>query len=613
MRNYKLIAIIFLAAFLRINYDTFIPGYNYDEIAIMSTAVQSFPFGIIKTAAENDYHAPLYQLIVHFFTHLTPEWVYIRLFNVLLSLINVYVFYKIGCLIKNKNTGYLCALVITVNHLAISTSSFVKFYALAFLLVSISLYYFIKILKYNNGYNKLGIANLFLILTSTYGFIFVFLEYFYLFFKKNNTRLYKSILISLIGFILYLPILSKQIWLNHTNIFSPHSYYVEFAPVSLYNALNDFFGPLLNYCCNLTTIVGLSVLLQFITSVKSGNIQIHYLIEFILFSIIPVTIAIIFIFKSIKENCIVKEINIISLMFFVVFILLTKLEFTGFVPIYMYPMAIILLASIGIGIDDFKHKKLAICLFIVYLFSNLFISNCYPPDKREYLTPKIYNCFEQFYSENKNAKVIATSGGRFLKKYYKNKDIFEFDNEKMRGNFQREYISLIYGKEIGEKINKKNAYDLIKPIILTRYRCPDFEKYFVENVYNKVNKGERVFLAFSAEDDTSFLEKYKNYSKWLKKMKYDYHLSKATIKEALSNDVDCVDTSILTQAMEGQSYEYLIDLLEKYFKRQGFVQYTRDNNDNWIKIFEDRTNKYSTLYLAQNATNSWIFVEYQKQ
>ena len=107
MKNYKLFLILTLAVFLRLNYDVFINGYNFDELAIMSSAVQSFPFDILKTCAKNDYHAPLYQLIVHFFTYFNPEWLYIRLFNIVLSVLNVYIFYKLGKLIKDRNTARL--------------------------------------------------------------------------------------------------------------------------------------------------------------------------------------------------------------------------------------------------------------------------------------------------------------------------------------------------------------------------------------------------------------------------------------------------------------------------------------------------------------------------
>lgn len=613
MRNYKLYLILFLAIFLRLNYDTFIPGYNYDEIAMMSTAVQSFPLGILKTAATNDYHAPLYPLIAHFFTYFENEWVYLRLFNIILSLINIYVFYKVGCLIKDKNTGYILALILTVNHLEISTVSFIKFYCLAFLLVSLSTYYFIKIIKAEKGYRRLGFFNLLLILTSTYGFIFVGIEYLYLLFKSRNKKLYISILISLAGFLLYLPILVNQILLNFTNVFSPHSYYIEFAPVSLYNAINDYTAPLLNYCCNLATVVSLSVLLHFLESVRNHQIEFHYLIIFVLFSILPVVIAILFFIKGIYNNKHIKEINIVSFLFLFTFIIMTKLQLTGFVPIYIYPFAIILLISMGAGVNTFKNKKLAIALFVIYIFINLFISNCYPPDKREYLAPKLYNCVEKFYKDNPDIKLLTTSGGRFVAKYYKNKTIFDFDSEKIKGSFGKKYISLVFGDNVAKKINKKNAYDIIVPLMIKKYRSTLFEDYFVKNVYDKLNHGEKIAFCFSAEEDNTFIDKYEEYMDWIQSKPYRYRLGKATIKEAMSDEINYIDTALLSQAIESYSYEYLINLLDKYFKRIKFEQYTRLPNDTWIKVYEDNSNTYSTLYLAQNANKSWIFVTYQKQ
>lgn len=606
MRNYKLYLILFLAIFLRLNYDTFIFGYNYDEIAMMSSAVQSFPFGILKAAATNDYHAPLFQLIAHFFTYFNNEWIYLRIFNTILSVINVYVFYKIGCLVKGKTTGYFMALVLAVNHLAISTASFIKFYALAFLLVSMSVYYFIKILKCDNGYKKLAFCNLFLILTSTYGFIFVFLEYFYLLIFKRNKNLLYSILITSVGFLLYLPILLIQIKTNFSNIFSPHGHYVEFTLFSLYNALNDYFSPLLNYCCNLPTISGATIFLKFLKIKK-----IHYLIAFLIFSFLPVLTALIFMFRAIFKNEIIKRVNIISFGFLLAFILMTKFDLTGMVPIYIYPFALICLISLGFGVGEFKNKKISALLFIIYIFINLFITNCYPPQKREFFKPKLYGAIEQYYINNEHAKLLVTSGGRFVKKYYKDKIIFDFDNEKISGIFGRKFISLVYGDEIGKKINKKNAYDLIIPLILKKYRSPEFEKYFVENVYNKLQKNDSIVICFTGEEN-NFINEHKNYIQWLENRPYNPHLSKANLKDGLADYDNYIDTGILSHIIASYSYEYLINMLEKYFTRVKFEQYTKTADDKWVKSFEDYSNNYSTLYLAQNATKSWIFVTYKK-
>ena len=179
-KNFLLILIFILAIFLRLNNDIFILGYNFDEIAMISVARQNFPFEIIKTIGEIDYHAPLYYFIVHPFTYFENESINLRLLNFVISLINIYVFYKIGSLINSKKTGLILASIITVNHLAISTVSFVKFYCLCFLLISINTYYLIKILRKDSRYLKFAITNFFLILSHTLVFIFVFLEYLFL-------------------------------------------------------------------------------------------------------------------------------------------------------------------------------------------------------------------------------------------------------------------------------------------------------------------------------------------------------------------------------------------------------------------------------------------------
>ena len=111
----------------------------------------------------------------------------------------------------------------------------------------------------------------------------------------------------------------------------------------------------------------------------------------------------------------------------------------------------------------------------------------------------------------------------------------------------------------------------------------------------------------------SFIEKYENYIQWLEDRPYNPYLSKADIKSALSDYDNYIDTAILTQIIASYSYEYLVNLLDKYFTRVKFEQYTKNNNDEWSKTYEDYSNTYSTLYLAQNATKSWIFVTYQKQ
>ena len=606
-KNYILILIFLLALGLRLNYDIFINGYNYDEIAIISTAVQNFPFSILNTAATNDYHAPLYQLIIHFFTYFNHEWVYIRIFNLLLSLINIFVFYKIGKLISNKKLGYILALIFCVNHLAISTVSFVKFYCMLFLFVSISIYYLFKILKYKKDNIKLGIINSLICLTSTYGVLLVFCEYILLILKVK-IKCFKSLFISLIGFILYLPLFINQFKMNYDNVFSPHSYYSEFSLASLYIAINDFIGPLLNFCCNLITVESFKILLKWI---KFGNPL--YLIALFVFSIIPIIIIMYCAVSASIKDKFAKNLALIWVLYLFIFITLTKLELTGFVPIYLYALALILLVIAGVGFYHIKSKKIFSLLLGFYIFINLFITNCYPPQKRGIDRAKKFYCIEKYFRQNPNAALIVTEGGRFLKKYYKNEKIFDFDNEKMGGLKGRKYIELVFGSNVAKTINKNNAYGLISPLILNNHRDKAFEEFFIEKVYNKINKNETIVLAFFNDDNFPFLDEKNEYIKELKTLKYNPHLTESTIKKGLYTEPTELDTAIFSNIIATYSYEYLIDLLEKYFVRTKIEQFVRTNNDDFVKIFEDNTNKYATKLLATYANSSWVFITYQKQ
>ena len=610
--NVYLILIIVLAIFLRFNIDIFIPGYNYDEIAIMGASVQSFPFGIINYCATVDYHAPLYQLIAHFFTFLRHEWFYLRLLNLVISIFNVFVFYKIGCLLKNKKLGCILALLLCVNHLEITTVSFIKFYCMGFCLFSWSLYYFIKILKKDTGYNKFAVLNIFFILLSTHAFIYVGLEYlFLLFIKKDKIKVIKSGLLSLAGFGLYLPVLVKQMILNHQNIFSPHSDYSGFSMWSLYNAFNDYTGPLLNYCCNNITMKSFVILLEFIQSIQNRSPNWFFLIEFVIFSLNVVIICIYFLVIGIIKDKTAKQLAIVNFSYLFIYFIITKLELTGLVPIYLFTFALNMLVCIGLGVIN-SNKKTAIIMFSYLILVNLFITNCYPLEKRWFNKGKIYYVYEEYFKTHPNSTTIVTEGGRFLKGYYKNRNIIDFDKEKMSGMYKKDMMYLIFGEKING-INKKNAKDVLAPLILNHYRSHEFEEYFKKNVYDKLNKGEEIVFSFVSDDNSPFLANSIECEKALKTKPYKPILSKVTISEGLKEENDYIDTLELADILSSYNYEYLIDLMEKYFERIKFEQYTTDSKGNYIKTFEDYTEKYTTLWLAKNTSKSWIFVTYKKR
>lgn len=607
-KNICLIATFILAIFLRINYDLFINGYNFDELAIVSLAKQETFKEVVKSIATLDYHAPLYYFIIRPICLLKNEWVYIRLLNLVFSLLNIFVFYKIGTILKNKKLGLFLALFLAINHLEIATVSFVKFYCLCILLFSFNIYYLIKIIKKDEGYKKFALFNILFILSSTFGFIFVFIEYFTLFIFKKSKVLLNSFLFSLVSFFLYLPIFINQYFITKETILSPHAGYSEVSLLSFYVFLNDYFSPLINYCCNLVTIESCSLLSDTIKSIQNNSLDVISLFSFLLLSLIPVIIALFLMITAIKDNKIIKKINVISLIYLIFFSSLVLFEKTGFISTYLYPCGIIALVSAGYGVLCLKNKKIATILFIYLIFAQLIIPNCYPISKRGVEKAKIYYVFENYFKkQDKNTSYIVTQGGRFLEKYYSKEKIFSFDLEEMSGNYKKRYLNYLFWEKI-KQATKKNLKDLIEDDILNNKKSLEFEKYFKENVVEKTKKNEKIILCFYADESPFLLNS--DEINLIFKQEYNPHLSKVNLKALLSDEI-IFDTSYLAETIATYSYTQLIELLDNNFKRTTIEQYQKTQNGYYVKTFEGNL-KDDTLFLAKNVAQGWIFVTYQK-
>ncbi len=610
--NIVLILIFILCIVLRINADTFFSGYNYDEIAIMGVAKSSFPFGIIKNLALLDYHAPLYYFIAHFFTYINEEWLWLRLLNILINILNIQLFYKIGKLIRDKKTGYILASLLCVNHLFISLTNYVKFYTLCFLIASFCCYYLLKILKENKGYIKFAAANAFFCYSATFGFIFVGLEYIYLYFvKKENTKdLIKSALISSIGFLLYLPVLVFQTYYAFNNIISPHGgAYQKVDFYAIYQLFNDYFTPLLDYSLNTETLDLASFLTDILQSLGKNSMDWISLFVVIFLSLIPVIIAVYLLIKL--KNKHVKHLFNIALIYIVIFLLMVEVKIVGYTPIYLYPAGLILLISAGVSLADLKSKKLLRFIFLYLLLSQLIIPNCYPVEKRtrEQGNSKTYYCLEKYFEDNKdNRMYIMTAGGRFVEKYYKEKNIFSFDCEQTGLTHNRKFITLLYGNENVQKLNKNNITTVL-PELIKKPCGKEFEDYIIENIINKLKSGEKLTYVMNV-DGCTFLLKDEEIASVLKK---------PYIKTLSGFDtIRMMNQFLLTQStMSDISTSYanscLVNILDKNLKRIKIEQYIDDIEGKFHKTFSTDEFAYSTEWIGKNAINGWVFITYTKE
>ncbi len=615
-RNYLLFLIILLAIYLRFNIELFLPGYCFDEMAMVSVAKQNFPLEILKQAALQDYHAPLYYLIIHFFTYFPKEWLLLRFFNLTLSIINLVVFYLIGKSLKNKNLGLILALFFCVNHLFISTVSFVKFYCMCILIVSLSLLFFIKSLKNEKHLLTLGIINAFYIYSATLGFIFVFIEYLVLYLnnKKITKNFLKSASISAIGFVLYLPILIYQSKIAFNNIISPHGAYGGAYLPEILGIFNDYISPFLNYCCNYDTMSASEIFYIFLSELLKHKFDITMLAIWVVFSLIPVLIAMYLNYKSLSINKKYKLLAILGYLYLAAFIILIKLQVLGLVTIYFYPFGLIFIILAASGTLNIKNNKMKLFMLCYLIIIQLIVSNVYPLSKRDAEKDKYFYCLEQYFQKetNKNKLYIMTAGGRFLKLYYKDKNIISFDYEQMGASHNHRFINMIYGSDFSKNVNKYNIQNEMKKVIKKSIKSTDFENYVRQNVIEKLEKNQELTVAIYT-DASPFILSEQNIGKILNSKNYRPIFTDAI--KLLNTDLGYENTNIsdMFDVVSSYSNIYLFEILDANLKRTKIEQYIRTEYFDYKKIFDEKNIPQSTIWIAQHANKGWVFITYVKQ
>lgn len=607
--NFPLIAILIVCVFLRINIDTFTLGCNFDEFAIMSIAKLDI-INMLKTIATEDYHAPLYYFVAHIFSSFENKFILLRILNTIFSLINTYFFYKIGKILISKKAGYILALIFAINHLQISVANFCKFYCLSILLTTISVYYFIKLLKGLNSENKLITTNIFLILSHTFGFIFVFLEYFILF--KNKIKIKKLSFLTLIGLLLFLPILIIQ---TKTALFdgitSPHGDYPSFSLFAVYNFLNDYFSPLINYSCNIETIEGATLILKSVKTIIEKT-QFDYIsfISFVILSLTPVLISLYGLYK-IKDYKIEKNILYLGLSYLIFFIALVGKEITGFVPLYAFSCGIVFIICSIIGLLKI-NGKIKYYLIGYIIFCQILITNTYPIEKREVPYKNYANIDEYIEKIDNKTPIIMIDAGRFAKYYYNHKNVFAIDYEELKGSHSKKWFNLAFGNDLTKKINKKNIKQLIEENIKNNRIDPKLAEYLNKELFSKMKKGETLVLLFDG-DGNRFIYTNNEIKEYIKKP-YTHKLTDSSFMNQLNNN----DSKILHQYEIGeitQSYitREIIKEIESKFIFYKLEQFIPIPTKNYKKIYEIHNPKKSVTYYMTMPLEGWIFVTYKKK
>ena len=216
MNRNKLIilSILLLALFLRI-YDLGSESLWIDEGFSIRVAKLNLVQIIEQTSW--DTHPPLHFIILHCWINIFGDSEFsTRFLSVIFGFFAIFMMYRVGTLIFNKNTGILASLLLSVSVFHIHYSQEVRMYGLMALLALCSMYFFIKLLEERNYTTSISyiVFSTLLMYTHVYGFFIIIAQNIYLLtlfllskeeYKLNFRR---WILFQLLLVVLYIP------WIN---------------------------------------------------------------------------------------------------------------------------------------------------------------------------------------------------------------------------------------------------------------------------------------------------------------------------------------------------------------------------------------------------------------
>ncbi len=239
-----LLIILILGLFLRI-YDLGNESMWEDEVFSIRLANLGF-FQIVGETSQ-DVHPPLYYMILHYWINLFGNSEFsTRFLSVIFGFFAIFMIYKVGSLIFDREVGILGSLILGLSLFHIHYSQEARMYSLMSLLTLLSIYFFIKLLKERSLLVSIGyiLSSILLMYTHNYGLFIIIAQNIYIFtlfllsreaYQLNFTR---WILLQVILIVLFTPwinILIQQITRVHSG------YWIPVPPIT------KLIGPFITY------------------------------------------------------------------------------------------------------------------------------------------------------------------------------------------------------------------------------------------------------------------------------------------------------------------------------------------------------------------------------
>lgn len=465
-------------------------GLWYDEMLTYIFASKSFPLGTIKALLREDYHMPLYYLIIHVWMKMfgTSDLA-LRLSSVLWGVLTIPALYSLGRVYKSEKLGFLLASIGCLSPVLIYFSQEFRFYSLLTFLATCSITLFLKLLDKQDKISLIlfSFVNLVILYIYTIGIVFIAAELALLFlntYQDNKAKLKQLIKTTFIFILLAIPyfILLSVFLRGSDHVFTdPFGWGTKSNLFPLF-VINDWFSPFL------TTFYGHE---PYIYNVFLETPQKTFLLAFMSSSSICFIIGFISAFQNFSKK--LQYLLLITLSFLFVELYLSLMGYYILIVKYTLVFLPIIFLICADGLLLIKNRILRnLCIsliFIVFIYNTINYNNM--------------RSFETRYSGLKPAAeilmqlkpdgdyLIELERTELLRKYTKGYNLIDFDSHRILylDKDKKEALK-IFDKDFISSTNKHNSAEKLIPYLTTTEPTKQFKGY-INSQINLIPKGKR--------------------------------------------------------------------------------------------------------------------------
>ena len=581
--KYMLYIILFIIFILiRINY-VLLSG-EIEELSFKGLAISRcfYPFETIKEAIINTNFLPFYYL----FTGILRHEITIKIFNILLSIGNIYVLILIGKKLLNEKLGYFLAFLMAINHFYLYYSNLIAPYALIFLIQTLTINSLIDYFKKptRKTFRNLNIFNCTLVLVDSFGFLYVISELIVIYMlskKKKNHSFYFSRLLnfSFIPFLIVLPILFVQYIASTKILITNTQGGIGLNFSSLYLTFSEYLSPYLSFLApENQTKSTLGLVYSFFMNPDLGNINsLKILITLFYSSILPLIIIITMTARAVLKNETLKYIFYIGTVNLVIILSLMLFEKIETTPINLsaFFITVLILMSYGIlSLKDTFIKAIIICCLIGIQFVNPDVNSFNITIKKNYAMLNPIKIFFDENNVNKNDLVIMPYGAKFAKLYFKKQtNIFDYDDEYLKISKKKGLLRNLSNKS-SKRITRKNIHLMLQDYLFEVKTNPYLTTYFTEKVFKDKTPPKRIILIVDKLNSKPISNN--SIIKCASQVNYKTNLRKIDFRYFNLNQSD---PDFLFDAVKSKTLYNFANILNTDFSLSSIVEYKKLENE----------------------------------